>query len=120
MNLKPGMRVLDVGCGFGGPACEIARFADVTVVGVNVNNYQLARARQYTKAAGLSIQVEFINCDFMKLSEHFEENSFDAVYSIEATTYAPAFEGVYSEIYKVLKPGGIVSPPIFNCPRICV
>lgn len=114
MNLKPGMRVLDVGCGVGGPAREIARFADVTVVGVNVNNHQLARAQKYTSAAGLSNQVEFVKCDFMKLSEYFEENSFDAVYSIEATTYAPTFEGVYSEIYKVLKPGGIVSPPILS------
>lgn len=35
MNLRPGMRVLDVGCGVGGPAREIARFADVEIVGCN-------------------------------------------------------------------------------------
>lgn len=34
-GLKPGMRVLDVGCGVGGPAREIARFADVEIVGCN-------------------------------------------------------------------------------------
>lgn len=47
--------------------------------------------------------------DFMKLSEQFGENSFDAVYAIEATCHAPNFEGIYGEILKVLKPGGIVS-----------
>ena len=47
--------------------------------------------------------------DFMKLSEQFGENSFDAVYAIEATCHAPNFEGIYGEIHKVLKPGGIVS-----------
>lgn len=37
----------------------------------------------------------------------FPENSFDAVYAIEATVHAPSLEGVYSQIFKVLKPGGV-------------
>ena len=37
----------------------------------------------------------------------FPDNSFDAVYAIEATVHAPSLEGVYSEIRRVLKPGGI-------------
>lgn len=45
----------------------------------------------------------------MKLDEQFGENSFDAVYAIEATCHAPNFEGIYGQIKKVLKPGGIVS-----------
>lgn len=45
MNLKPGMRVLDVGCGVGGPAREIARFVDVEIVGANNNvGFSLAPA----------------------------------------------------------------------------
>ena len=36
----------------------------------------------------------------------FPDNSFDRIYSIEATCHAPTLEGVYSEIYRVLKPGG--------------
>lgn len=36
----------------------------------------------------------------------FPPNVFDAVYAIEATVHAPSLEGVYSEIYRVLKPGG--------------
>lgn len=43
----------------------------------------------------------------MKLSEQFGEGSFDAVYAIEATVHAPTFEGIYGEIFKVLKPGGV-------------
>ncbi|KAH9931025.1 delta-sterol C-methyltransferase [Amylocystis lapponica] len=106
MGLRPGMRVLDVGCGVGGPAREIARFADVNVVGINNNDFQVGRARRYTKAAGLEGQVMFYKGDFMKLVEQFGENSFDAVYAIEATCHAPTWEGVYGEIQKVLKPGG--------------
>jgi sterol 24-C-methyltransferase len=126
MGLRPGMRVLDVGCGVGGPAREIARFSDVNIVGLNNNDFQIQRARKYTKKAGLENQVSFAKGDFMKLSEQFGENSFDAggcfatfrkhliltaltsVYAIEATVHAPTWEGVYGEIMKVLKPGGVV------------
>jgi sterol 24-C-methyltransferase len=38
---------------------------------------------------------------------HFEPDSFDAAYAIEATVHAPSLEGVYAEIFKVLKPGGV-------------
>ncbi|THU81749.1 delta-sterol C-methyltransferase [Dendrothele bispora CBS 962.96] len=107
MSLKPGMKVLDVGCGVGGPAREIAQFTDCQVVGLNNNDFQIGRARKYTKKMGLEGQVSFVKGDFMKLSEKFGENSFDAVYAIEATVHAPTWEGVYGEIYKVLKPGGI-------------
>ena len=37
----------------------------------------------------------------------FPDNTFDAVYAIEATVHAPTLEGIYSEIFRVLKPGGV-------------
>jgi len=107
MGLRPGMRVLDVGCGVGGPAREIARFSDIKIVGINNNDFQISRARKYTEQAQLSDQITYQKGDFMKLEEIFGPNSFDAVYAIEATVHAPSFEGIYGEIYKVLKPGGI-------------
>ena len=88
----------------------------MNVVGLNNNDFQIGRARRYTKQAGLENQVSFVKGDFMKLSEQFGENSFDAVYAIEATVHAPTFEGVYGEIMKVLKPGGVVSSCTFCCP----
>ena len=78
MGLKPGMRVLDVGCGVGGPAREIARFADVHITGVNNNDFQIGRARKYTAKAGLSDNLQFVKGDFTKLSEQFGEGTFDA------------------------------------------
>lgn len=72
------MRVLDVGCGVGGPAREIATFSDATIVGLNNNDFQIQRAKKYTAKRGLSDQVTFVKGDFMKLAEQFGENSFDA------------------------------------------
>lgn len=108
MQILPGMRVLDVGCGVGGPAREIAAFTDANIVGVNNNDFQLGRARKYTARAGLQDRVTYVKGDFMKLVEQFGENSFDAVYAIEATCHAPSWEAVYGQIHKILKPGGVV------------
>jgi sterol 24-C-methyltransferase len=87
MSLRPGMRVLDVGCGVGGPAREIVRFSDTTIVGLNNNEFQVGRARRYTKAAGLEDQIQFVKGDFMKLAEQFGENAFDAGGSSFASHY---------------------------------
>ncbi|CEP19393.1 hypothetical protein [Parasitella parasitica] len=113
IGIKKDMRVLDVGCGVGGPAREIAHFTGAHVTGLNNNAYQLQRARHYAAKELLQDQTEFVKGNFMEMP--FEENSFDAVYAIEATCHAPVFEGVYGEIYRVLKPGGN-----FGCYEWCM
>ena len=78
MGLQPNTRVLDVGCGIGGPAREICRFSDANIVGINNNDYQLQRANQKTRKAGLSEKLSFAKGDFMELAKQFGEESFDA------------------------------------------
>lgn len=104
IGIKDGMKVLDVGCGVGGPAREIVKFTGCHVTGLNNNDYQIDRAITYAQKEGLASQLNFVKGDFMQMS--FPENSFDAVYAIEATVHAPSLEGVYSQIFRVLKPGG--------------
>jgi len=105
LGLKPEMKVLDVGCGVGGPAREIARFSGASVTGVNNNQYQITRATKHTKAAGLSHLVDYVKSDFMHLP--FPDNHFDAIYQIEATAHAPDKVACYAELLRVLKPGGL-------------
>ncbi|GAB7363103.1 hypothetical protein MBLNU230_g3394t1 [Neophaeotheca triangularis] len=105
MGIKANQRVLDVGCGVGGPAREIVKFTDCNVVGLNNNDYQIERATHYAQKEGLAHKLSYTKGDFMQMS--FPDNSFDAVYAIEATVHAPSLEGIYSEIYRVLKPGGV-------------
>ncbi|KAF1348725.1 S-adenosyl-L-methionine-dependent methyltransferase [Delphinella strobiligena] len=105
MGMKEGMKVLDVGCGVGGPAREMVKFTGANVVGLNNNDYQIERATHYAEKEGLSHKLTYVKGDFMQMS--FEENTFDAVYAIEATVHAPSLEGIYSQIFRVLKPGGV-------------
>ena len=65
MSLRPGMRVLDVGCGVGGPAKEIATFADCHIVGLNNNRYQVRKATELAKADGMQKMVELVKGDVM-------------------------------------------------------
>jgi len=101
--LHPGQKVLDVGCGIGGPARVIARHSQAKIVGININPMQIAKAKTMTKQQGLSHLVDYVEGDFCKMD--FPDEHFDVVYAIEATCHAPKRELVFSEIFRVLKKG---------------
>mmetsp|Transcript_27187 Transcript_27187/g.69212 ORF Transcript_27187/g.69212 Transcript_27187/m.69212 type:complete len:346 (+) Transcript_27187:90-1127(+) len=105
LGLKPGHKVLDVGCGIGGPMREIALFSGASVMGVNNNDYQITRGTEYNRRAGhgISERCGFTKADFMAMP--FPAASYDAVYAIDATCHAPDAVGCYKEIFRVLKPG---------------
>ena len=65
MGLNDDMKVLDVGCGVGGPAREIVKFTGATVVGLNNNDYQIERGTRYAAKEGLSDKLSFVKGDFM-------------------------------------------------------
>ena len=75
--LSPGMRVLDIGSGFGGLALQMAREADVEVVGVTLSQEQFEIATERARSEGLEDRVQF------KLLDYREEfGSFDRIVSV--------------------------------------
>lgn len=106
LELREGMKVIDVGCGLGGPLRRVATESGATVLGINNNEQQLAKAKLKTKEAGLDHSTEYCKCNFMDMSA-IEASSFDAGYAIESTCYAPDKERAYAEIFRVLKPGAL-------------
>jgi sterol 24-C-methyltransferase len=103
LGLKPGMKVIDCGCGVGGPMREIARFSGAEVIGVNISDYQIDRANKLSAKYGVD-NCKAIKGDFMDLP--FKEE-FDAGYAIEATCHAPDKVKCYRSIFNTLKPGAM-------------
>ncbi|MEM7433672.1 MAG: methyltransferase domain-containing protein [Myxococcota bacterium] len=104
LGLNEGMKVLDVGCGVGGPMRAIARFSGATIEGVNNNDYQLTKLEQYNQKAGLAGQCSGFKDDFMNLG--VADETYDAAYAFEATCHAPDKVAVFKQILRTLKPGG--------------
>lgn len=102
-GFKPGQKILDLGCGVGGPARNIVRFCGANVVGVNNNEYQIGRARRYDTKFGLNHLLDYKKTDFCNTG--FDSNSYDGAYAIEATCHATDKVKCYSEIFRVIKPG---------------
>lgn len=65
IGIRAGMRVLDVGCGVGGPAREMVKFTGCHVTGLTNNEYQIQRGRNYAAKEGLSHNLDFALGDFM-------------------------------------------------------
>lgn len=105
IGARPGQRILDVGCGVGGPMRAIAAHSRANVVGITINEYQVGRARAHNRKAGLDSLCEVVQGNFLQMP--FPDSSFDGAYAIEATCHAPRLEDVYGEVFRVLKPGGM-------------
>ncbi|MBX9926123.1 MAG: cyclopropane-fatty-acyl-phospholipid synthase family protein [Hyphomicrobiaceae bacterium] len=72
LDLKPGQRVLDIGCGWGGMARYLAQVADVHVTGVTLSKEQHALANARTQAAGLTDRVKIELIDYRQVTEKFD------------------------------------------------
>lgn len=72
LNLKPGLKVLDIGCGWGGLARYLAQIADVEVTGVTLSREQHALAVDSIIASGLDNRVTIRLQDYRELSEKFD------------------------------------------------
>ena len=106
LELHPGMKVVDVGCGIGGPMRRVAREAGVRVVGINASEVQCNKATRLNAAAGLADRTECLQCSFMDMSA-IADQTFDRGYAIESTCHADDKAAAFAEIYRVLKPGAL-------------
>jgi cyclopropane-fatty-acyl-phospholipid synthase len=72
LQLRPGERVVDAGCGWGALAIHMAKHYGVTVSAFNISHEQILFARERAKQEGLSRQVEFIEDDYRNISGRFD------------------------------------------------
>jgi cyclopropane-fatty-acyl-phospholipid synthase len=106
LALKPGMRVLDVGCGWGSFAIHAAREHGVEVLGITLSERQAELARERVADAGVSDQVEIRVADYRRLPS----GSFDAIASIGMAEHVGENQvDVYARsLFALLRPGGVL------------
>jgi phosphoethanolamine N-methyltransferase len=102
-----GKRILDIGCGIGGPAFEMARSHGASVTGIDLEEPLIARAREAARKHGLESKCQFQTVEAGALP--FDSESFDIVISSGAITQTPEKADLYADIYRVLSPGGYLS-----------
>ncbi len=106
-RLKPGMRVLDFGCGPGTISMGLARAVEPGELhGVDMEESQIEIARNAASAGGHK-NATFQKGDVTDLP--FEDNFFDVAHCHAVLMHVPDTEAVLSEVKRVLKPGGIIS-----------
>lgn len=104
LRLKPGMRVLDIGCGWGGMALTLARDHGAEVLGITLSREQHSHATARAERAGLSDRVRFELMDYRKLG-----GQFDRIVSVGMFEHVgvPHYRDYFRVVRERLTPDGV-------------
>jgi sterol 24-C-methyltransferase len=105
LGMQAGHKVLDVGCGVGGPMRNMALFSGANIEGITINHYQVKIGNKYNESNGLAHLCHLNQGDFQNLP--FPDNHFDRAFEIEATCHSPDRVVTFGGINRVLKQGGL-------------
>jgi len=106
-NDKQTKKILDAGCGIGGTAIYLAkRYPHINFVGITNVSKHIEMAKILAKENNVIFNTDFILMDFLKTD--FPSNQFDAIYLLESSCYALNKEILLREMYRILRPGGIL------------
>lgn len=104
LDLRPGMRVLDIGCGWGSLALYLAERHEVHVTGITLSRTQWQAAQRRAAERGLAGRVDFRLQDYRELP-----GRFDAVVSVGMFEHVgrPQYRAYFRRVYELLRPDGV-------------
>lgn len=104
LRIEPGMRVLDIGCGWGGMAMTLAKDYDCDVTGITLSENQLGTAMKRAEAAGLSDRTHFRLEDY-----RHTKGTYDRIVSVGMLEHVgiPNFGTYFGRVADLLAPDGV-------------
>lgn len=105
LGLKRDSFVLEIGCGSGGYALQLAEKLGCQIVGLDINEPGIRRAKELAQTRARGSRARFEQCDVSK-NLPFDGETFDAVFSNDVLCHVPGRLAVLVEMFRVLKPGG--------------
>lgn len=108
MGFKPGMKVVDAGCGVCGPAIYFAQNAGVEVHAVTISKEQYEVAQMRISEAGVADKVKVYLGDYHELKNLLDSDGYDVVYFLESFGHSPYHQKAINSAWKVLKSGGLL------------
>ena len=105
-GIKPGARVLDIGCGIGGSSRYLARNHDCRVTGVTISPVQVEMAERETAKERFTHPPQFRVADANDLPEDLGNESFDFLWSVEMISHLSNRDNFFRRASQLLKPGG--------------
>ncbi len=102
---RPDLTVLDIGCGWGGLAVDLARERQVKVLGVTLSTEQLAAARELARQNGLAERARFELLDYRALTGRFDRIVSVGMFEHVGARYYPDF---FAKVSEVLADDGVM------------
>lgn len=107
-ELKDGQKVLDAGCGVGGPASYFASKLNIAVEGITVSQFQVDKSKEVVGAANLKGTVNIRRGDYHDIDTIYGTEVFDRIVFLESFGHSSNKPLLIEKAFKSLKPGGIL------------
>jgi SAM-dependent methyltransferase len=105
LELRRASRLLDIGCGSGGPALHLARETGCEVTGVDLYAEAVATASRQAREAGLEALARFVQADANQPLP-LDDAGFDAILCVDAINHLSKRRAVFADWSRLLRPGG--------------